>query len=83
MQVAYPCLISEDGIGLYMAIFPDLPGCMTDGISIVDTIAHASEALHGCVETMMDYNLKIPEPSKLNDITIQEGTRLVWIHIDI
>lgn len=44
----YPVVIrplSEDEGGGYLAIFPDLPGCMSDGETPEDALANARDAL--------------------------------------
>ena len=55
--------------GRYIAYFPSLPGCHTQGNSITDVIEMAKEALAGYLQTLKANGLPIP-PEK----TIQ-GTR--------
>ena len=41
----YPC---EDKPGAYTVVVPDLPGCISEGDSLEDAIAMASDAASGC-----------------------------------
>lgn len=42
----YPC---EDKPGAYTVVIPDLPGCISEGDSLEDAIAMASDAASGWV----------------------------------
>ena len=47
----------------YAVLFPDLPGCNTQGNSLEDAFAMAIEAISGHVTVMADDGDKIPAPS--------------------
>jgi antitoxin HicB len=44
--------LSEDEGGGYLIEFPDLPGCMSDGETIEEAIAHGLDAMRGWLEAM-------------------------------
>ena len=63
----YIAFISIDG-PTFGVVFPDFPGCISAGKNFEDAVRMAHEALSGHVECMKEAKLKIPEPSKLNQI---------------
>jgi len=41
--------LSEDEGGGYLAEYPEIPGCMSDGETIEEAIANGREALRDCL----------------------------------
>lgn len=60
----YPVKIEKDEDG-FVATFPDLDGCFTDGDTIDETLINAKEAMDGYLETVIIRQLAIPTPSKI------------------
>ena len=62
----YPVLLrslpAADGGG-YLAIVPDLPGCMSDGDTPAQAFANAQDAIAEWIATAIDMNRPIPDPS--------------------
>lgn len=62
---AYAHIISqipkEDGGG-YLITFPDLPGCMSDGKTEAEAVAHGKDAFKAWVSARKDAGKEIPEP---------------------
>jgi antitoxin HicB len=56
--------LSEDEGGGYLIEFPDLSGCMSDGETIDDAIAHGIDAMRGWIEAMRAEGHPIPEPTR-------------------
>jgi antitoxin HicB len=54
-------LPKEEGGG-YVITFPDLPGCMSDGDTVDETIAHGREAFQAWMESLIEDGKPIPEP---------------------
>lgn len=72
MKTVYPAIIhAEDGE--YWVEFPDLQGCFSEGSSLPDAIANASDALGGYLCTLMDANEQIPEASDIKTIDAGDG----------
>ena len=66
MILTYPARIrhtAEDKS--YLAEFPDLPGCLTEGATLEEAKQNAKEALTGYLSSVFERNLKIPDPSVL------------------
>jgi antitoxin HicB len=52
----------EEGRG-FAIMFPVLPGCISDGETVEQTIAHGREAFHAWMESMMADRKPIPGPN--------------------
>ena len=63
MNITYLAAIERAESGTYSAFFPDLPGCVTAGDTIPDTIAAAHEALSLHIEGMEEDVQPVPGPA--------------------
>lgn len=64
-RLEYPFSIrplSADEGGGYLIEFPDLPGCMSDGESIVEAIENRRDALRSWIRAMRDAGRPVPAP---------------------
>jgi predicted RNase H-like HicB family nuclease len=63
----YPLIVeplpAEDGGG-FVAIVPDLPGCMSDGETPEEAVANARDAVIAWIEAAKDLGHAVPEPSR-------------------
>lgn len=64
----YPCEEQEG----YTVVVPDLPGCVTQGRSLIDAIGMAVDAASGWVLDEMEDGNPIPPASKIEDIHADE-----------
>lgn len=64
--LTYPIIIEplpeEDGGG-FVALVPDLPGCMSEGETPEEAIANVQDAIAAWMEAARDHGRKIPAPS--------------------
>jgi antitoxin HicB len=60
-------LSKEEGGG-YLVEYPDIPGCMSDGETIEETIANGREALRDCIEVFKESGRSVPRPGALHRI---------------
>jgi antitoxin HicB len=64
---AYPLLVeplpAEDGGG-FVAIVPDLPGCMSDGETPQEAVANVQDAILAWIEAARDLGHPVPAPSR-------------------
>jgi len=73
-RLTYPIVIeplpSEEGAG-FLALVPDLPGCMSDGASPEEAVANVQDAIDTWIEAANDLGHAIPAPSRhlLRDAT--------------
>jgi predicted RNase H-like HicB family nuclease len=61
----YIALLRKDPDSDFGVDFPDFPGCITAGSTLEETREMATEALEFHIEGMLEANLPIPEPSRL------------------
>ena len=66
-KLDYPVLIEplaqEDGGG-FVATAPDLPGCMSDGETPEDALAHVQDAIAAWIEEARAIGRTLPKPSQ-------------------
>ena len=55
-------LSESDGDG-YLAIVPDLPGCMSDGETPEEALKNVQEAISSWIESAKEWKQDIPKPS--------------------
>ena len=72
MKTVYPAIIHEED-GEYWVEFPDLQGCFSEGSSLPDAIANATDALGGYLCTLMDNGDEIPSASDIKAIDVGDG----------
>lgn len=65
----YIAVVHKDASSGYGVSFPDFPGCITADKSIDKAKDLSIEALSGHIKTMQEFGEKIPNPSKLENIT--------------
>ena len=63
----YPLLVeplpAEDGGG-FVAIVPDLPGCMSDGDTAQEAVANVQDAITAWIEAAVELGHTVPHPSR-------------------
>ena len=81
-ELKYPFPISilpiEESEG-YLIVFPDLPRCMSDGVTIEKTIENRKHAVACWIETAKRYRNEIPEPSLTARPSLQQKLTLVTL----
>lgn len=64
----YIAVLVPERIGGWTVLFPDLPGCASQGETLDEAIAMATDALAGHLAVARDYGDEIPAPRSLDDI---------------
>lgn len=64
-EYVYPAVFHTNEDGSYTIIFPDLPGCISEGKSLGEAMKMAQSALTQWIEYLKDNNEEIPSPSTL------------------
>lgn len=83
---AYVALLCKEADSDFGVEFPDFPGCITAGTTLEDARRMAAEALLLHVEGMMEDGDPIPEPSRLDEASIdlcRPDTTMVFVNITI
>jgi len=63
----YPLIVaplSEEDGGGFVAVAPDLPGCMSDGETPEEAVVNARDAVLRWIEAAEDLGHEVPKPSK-------------------
>ena len=67
MGIKYPFILEQDEDGSFFIQFPDLPGCMTCGASIEETLEMGNDAKKCWIESALQDGAFIPEPKAVDD----------------
>ena len=62
--------------GGFVAMYPDLPGCVTMGDTIEELVANMADAKRAWIEAELQAGRKIPEPSNVDSYSGQFKLRL-------
>ena len=66
-RLEYPVVVEplplEEGGG-FVATVPDLPGCMSDGVSPEEALANVQDAIATWIEAANDLGHSVPKPSR-------------------
>jgi len=65
MKIEYPLRIHKAEECGFWAEFPDLPGCITEGDTLEETLNNAKEALNGWITSRFERNFEVPSASKI------------------
>ncbi|WP_460962654.1 type II toxin-antitoxin system HicB family antitoxin [Spirosoma litoris] len=69
-QATYRVLLRKEPEGVYTAIVPSIPGCVTWGETIEEAIAMAREAAEGCLEVYAEKGIPIEDDSETFEYSI-------------
>lgn len=69
-------IVPDTEEGGFVAMFPDLPGCITVGDTIEDAIKNIVDAKRAWLEAELDAKAVIPEPDDLNGYSGQFKLRI-------
>jgi len=79
-RYAFPAILESDEGGRgYTVMFPDLPGCITEGATWEEATAMAQEALEGFLWGIERDGETIPEPSDPKVISLPRGAVITVI----
>ena len=73
----YPIKIKEED-GIFLITFPDQ---VTDAVDESEVTHSAQEVLSLCIIENENQGNKNPEPSKENEIPLEKGERILYIHL--
>jgi len=62
-MIEFPVDLSQDEDGAWVAVFPDVPGCATDGFSRAEALTEAADALSEALARMIVLAEMPPQPS--------------------
>lgn len=77
VKFIYPAIFKKEDSG-YTVLFPDLPGCFTEGETVETAFAAAQEAL----ALYLDDVDNIPVATKLEDVKADDGDLVLLVEAD-
>lgn len=82
-EYVYPAIFHTNEDNTYTILFPDLPGCISEGKSLVDAMKMAENALTQWIEYLNDAKEEIPTPSNLKSIELENNEFASLIHAEV
>lgn len=82
-EYVYPAVFHANEDGTYTIIFPDLPGCISEGKTLGNAMKMAEAALTQWVDYLKDNKEDIPEPSRLQNVELDKDEFVSLIRADI
>lgn len=82
-EYVYPAIFHTNEDNTYTILFPDLPGCISEGKSLVDAMKMAENALTQWIEYLNDAKEEIPTPSDLKSIELENNEFASLIHAEV
>jgi predicted RNase H-like HicB family nuclease len=73
MEYVYPAIFHKNSNGSYTIIYPDLPGCISEGKSLKNAFFMAKDALKQWLTYLRDKKMEIPSASAWEDIKVSKG----------
>jgi len=73
MEFVYPAVFHKNDDGSFTIIYPDLPGCISEGKSLSNALYMAQSALSQWIEYLSDKSVPIPSASDAKAITLEKG----------
>ena len=83
MEYIYPAIFHSNSDGSYTIIFPDLPGCISEGKSLGNALGMAQSALNQWIEYLKDKNQEIPQASCIEAVHSNDREFVNLIRADI
>ena len=68
MEYIYPAIFHPGESGNIAIVFPDLPGCFSQGKDLANAMYMAASGLKQWIEYLTDKGLEIPAPSEPQDV---------------
>lgn len=82
-RLFYPAVFQIEEEGGYSVFFPDIQGCNTQGETVEEAYDMAFDALGLTLTYLKENNLDIPQPSKPQDILLDDKQFVVVIQFDM
>ena len=73
MEYVYPAIFHKNEDESYTVVYPDLPGCISEGKNLGNALYMAQSALGQWIGYLADKGQEIPSPSALKKIKTSNG----------
>lgn len=81
-KIFYPAIFHTDEDGGFWIEFPDLPGCLTEGDTIEESMEMAEEVLELYLYTANEYRKTVSSPSYPTDVKVSGRDFIALIPYD-
>lgn len=82
-EYVYPALFHQNEDGSFTITYPDLPGCISEGKSLGNSIYMAQSALTQWISYLTDKNMEIPAARNPHDISTEQNEFVNLIRANI
>lgn len=82
-EYVYPAIFHANDDGTYTIIYPDLPGCVSEGKTMGNALYMAQSALSQWIGYLADHSAPIPAASRLQDIRTEKNEFANLIRADV
>ena len=82
-EYVYPAVFHPNKDGSYTILYPDLPGCISEGKSMGNALYMAQAALTQWIGYLTDKAEEIPAPTGLQDVEAEAGEFVNLIRADV
>ena len=72
MEYIYPAIFRRNDDGSFTIVYPDLPGCISEGKTLGNAMSMAESALTQWIEYLIDKNEEIPHASDIMELSVEE-----------
>ena len=82
MYYVYPVLFKPNSSGGYIVTVPDVPGCVTGGKTLEESMRLVKDALCGCLCVLEDENETPKAATSPDKLKVENGEFVVLIDVD-
>jgi len=83
MKLIYPAIFTPCEEGGFTVDVVDLPGCVSEGDTLIEAIEQGTDAASGWILTALEDGDSIPQASSYSDITPDPGSFVNLLVVDI
>lgn len=79
----YPAVFHPNEDGTITILYPDLPGCVSEGKSLENALYMAQDALKLWLECTLEDGISVPAPSAMSDVSLDPGEFVSLIRAEV
>jgi len=83
MEYVYPAIFHKNSDETYTVLYPDLPGCISEGKNLGNAVYMAQSALKQWLKFLADKQMLIPSASAIEDIKASANELINLICVEV
>ena len=83
MEYIYPAIFHANDDSSYTITYPDLPGCISEGKTLVNAVYMAQSALSQWIEYLINKNQVLPNATDIRGITVSNDEFVNLVRADV